>query len=144
MLGPEEREVQWGRGSSSVRGHSVSPALHVAKSDAAEPAGDKALISMGVNLPIINERRCPDLLHKGSGDVSGALCLEDVFDFLPWKAPAGGWCPSQPCSSCPLAQEVAQAPWGVALRLPSSAQAGRSRCVFPRSPGAEVAQGLQQ
>lgn len=53
-----------------MQGHGVSPALHVAKSDAAELTGDKALISMGVNLPIINERRCPDLLYKGSRDVS--------------------------------------------------------------------------
>lgn len=24
----------------------------------------------------------------------GALCLEDAFDFLPWKAPVVGRCPS--------------------------------------------------
>lgn len=61
-----------GRGSSS-------PALHVAKSVVAEPAGDKALISMGVNLPIINERCCPDLLHKGSGDVSWGFVFGRCF-----------------------------------------------------------------
>lgn len=76
---PGEREVQWGRGSSSVWGHGVSPALHVAKSDAAEPVGDKALISMGVNLPIINDCRCPDLLHKGSRDGSWGFVFGRCF-----------------------------------------------------------------
>lgn len=62
-----------------MQGHGVSPALHVAKSDAAELAGDKALISMGVNLPIINERRCPDLLYKGSRDVSWGFVFGRCF-----------------------------------------------------------------
>lgn len=79
MLGPWEREVQWGCGSSSMWGHGVSPALHIAKSDAAEPAGDKALISMGVNLPIINEHHCSDLLRKGSRDVSWGFVFGRCF-----------------------------------------------------------------
>lgn len=62
--------MQWRHGSSSMQGHGFSPALHVAKSDVAEPVGDKALISMGVNLFIINECCCPDLLRKGSRNVS--------------------------------------------------------------------------
>lgn len=49
------------------------------KSDAAEPAGDAALISVGVNLPIINERHCSDLLHKGSGDASWGFVLGRCF-----------------------------------------------------------------
>lgn len=57
----------------------VSPALHVAKSDVTEPAGDKALISMAVNLPIINECRCPSLLHKGSRDLSWGFVFGRCF-----------------------------------------------------------------
>lgn len=76
---PEEWEVQWGHGSSSMQGCGVSPALHIAKSDAAELTGDKALISMGANLPIINERRCPDLLYKGSRDVSWGFVFGRCF-----------------------------------------------------------------
>lgn len=57
----------------------VSPALHVAKSDVTEPARDKALISMAVNLPIINECRCPSLLHKGSGDLSWGFVFGRCF-----------------------------------------------------------------
>lgn len=49
------------------------------KSDSAELAGDKALISMGVNLPIINERCCSYLLHKGSRDVSWGFLFGRYF-----------------------------------------------------------------
>lgn len=51
-----------------------------AKSDVTEPAGDKALISVGANLPIINEHCCPDLLHKGGrGDVSWGFVFRRCF-----------------------------------------------------------------
>lgn len=109
-------EMQWGCGSSSVQGH-VSPALHVSTSDVAELVVDKALISMGINLSIINECHCPDLLYKGGRDV----CWGFVFErLLPLEALAGGWCPSQPCFSCPEAQEVSQAPWGSLPQLKPS------------------------
>lgn len=71
--------MQWACGSCSVWGHGVSPALHVAKLDVAELVGDKALISMGVNLPIINEHRCPDLRHKGSRGVSWGFVFGRCF-----------------------------------------------------------------
>lgn len=49
------------------------------KSDVAGLVGDKALISMGINLPIINEHRCSYLLHKGSGDVSWGFVFGKCF-----------------------------------------------------------------
>lgn len=73
-------EAQWGHGSSSLQSCGASPALHRAKSDVTEPAGDKALISVGANLPIINEHCCPDLLHKGGrGDVSWGFVFRRCF-----------------------------------------------------------------
>lgn len=54
-----------------------------AKSDVAGLVGDKALISMGINLPIIMSAAVLTYCTKAVEMCPVALCLENAFDFLP-------------------------------------------------------------